>query len=86
MKTTIDREGRITLGKEVQTNLGVQPGDDVLLEQRGAELVIRAAKPQSGLSLEGNVLVHRGTCVASTDPLTIDRDERFDQLTEGLPK
>lgn len=32
MKATIDREGRIALAKEVQAQVGVQPGDEVLLE------------------------------------------------------
>ena len=60
MKATIDREGRIALAQEVQTQLGVQPGDEVLLEHRGDEWIIKAAKSATGLCLEGNVLVHRG--------------------------
>jgi bifunctional DNA-binding transcriptional regulator/antitoxin component of YhaV-PrlF toxin-antitoxin module len=60
MNATIDQEGRIALGQEVQNQLGVQPGDDVLLENRGDEWVIKAAKPATGLCREGNVLVHRG--------------------------
>ena len=63
MKATIDREGRIALAEEVQQRLGVHPGDDVVLETRGNELVVKAANGKTGLSSEGNVLVHRGTAL-----------------------
>jgi bifunctional DNA-binding transcriptional regulator/antitoxin component of YhaV-PrlF toxin-antitoxin module len=87
MKATIDRDGRIALGKEVQSHLGVQPGDQVLLENRGDEWVTKAAKPKSGLCYEGNVLVHHGVSATPSDKaLANDRDERFEQLSEGLPK
>lgn len=85
MIATIDHQGRIVLDQELQKQLGVQPGDDVVVEPRGTELVIKAANGKSGLCREGNVLVHRGTCVSDT-ALAADRDERMDQLAEGLPK
>jgi bifunctional DNA-binding transcriptional regulator/antitoxin component of YhaV-PrlF toxin-antitoxin module len=91
MKTTIDQEGRIALGQDLQRQLGVQPGDEVLLESRGSEWVIKAAGAATGLCLEGNVLVHRGTMLplAAAEAELLDdtgpiRDERFEQLTEGL--
>jgi len=85
MKATIDREGWIALGHDVQKQLGVQPGDDVFLENRGDEWVIKAAKPGTGLCMEGNVLVHPGTWVTpSGDPVAADRDERMEQLSQGL--
>jgi bifunctional DNA-binding transcriptional regulator/antitoxin component of YhaV-PrlF toxin-antitoxin module len=85
MKATIDPAGRITLGKDLQTHLGVQPGDEVLLENRGDEWFIKASKPNTGLCLEGNVLVHRGVHTPRNDDLlAVARDERHDQLCEGL--
>jgi formylmethanofuran dehydrogenase subunit D len=86
MKAIIDREGRIALDHEVQQQLGVQPGDEVVLEPRGAEVVIKAAHGKTGLCYEGNVLVHRGTCVRKTNPLADNREERMDQLGQGLPQ
>lgn len=87
MKATIDRDGRITLGAELQRRLGVRPGDEVLLEQRGAECVIKAVRPGTGLTLEGNVLVHCGTGSSEpTDLLESDRDERYKQLSNGIPR
>jgi bifunctional DNA-binding transcriptional regulator/antitoxin component of YhaV-PrlF toxin-antitoxin module len=87
MRTTIDREGRIALGRDLQDELGVQPGDDVLLERRGEEWIIQAAKGERGLCLEGNVLVHRGVSrTPGVDALAEVRDERLEQLSEGLPQ
>ena len=45
MKTTIDPQGRIQLGEELRSWLGVQPGDEVVVEKRGSECVLTAAKP-----------------------------------------
>jgi bifunctional DNA-binding transcriptional regulator/antitoxin component of YhaV-PrlF toxin-antitoxin module len=86
MIATIDREGRIVLDQELQKQLGVQPGDDVVVEPRGAELVIKAVNGKTGLCHEGNVLVHRGTCVTQNDDLAADRDDRMAQLCQGLPR
>jgi hypothetical protein len=87
MKATIERDGRIALQKELQVQLGVQPGDDVVFESCGSDWLIKAAKTETGLSLEGNVLVHRGVCSGPIDAsLAQVREERFDQLSEGLPR
>jgi AbrB family looped-hinge helix DNA binding protein len=65
MKTTIDAAGRILLPADLQTRLGVKPGDEIVLEERAGEWVIKPANAATGLSWEGNVLVHRGS--SSTD-------------------
>src|SRR4051812_22551961 len=85
MKATIDREGRIALTKELQDQLGVQPGDEVLVENHGREWVIKAAKDKAGLCQEGNVLVHCGTtAMPNIDPLATVREERSKMLCKGL--
>jgi AbrB family looped-hinge helix DNA binding protein len=87
MKTTIDEAGRIELPVDLRTQLGVNPGDELELEQRAGEWVIRSSRADSGLCWEGNVLVHKGR---TTGRATIDdvveqvRSERLDQLSEGL--
>jgi bifunctional DNA-binding transcriptional regulator/antitoxin component of YhaV-PrlF toxin-antitoxin module len=89
MKTTIDSSGRIQLPEDLQARLGVKPGDEIVIEQRAGEWVIKAAQGESGLSWEGNVLVHRGRMATGT---TIEelidevREDRFDQVTSGLPQ
>jgi AbrB family looped-hinge helix DNA binding protein len=89
MKTTIDSLGRIQLPEDLQVRLGVKPGDEVVLEERGGEWIIRSPHSEAGLTWEGNVLVHRGTTVtgATVEELIDEiRDDRFRQLTNGLPE
>jgi bifunctional DNA-binding transcriptional regulator/antitoxin component of YhaV-PrlF toxin-antitoxin module len=76
MKATIDREGRIALAPELQSELGVQPGDDVLLENRGGDWIIKAAKTETGLCYEGELLVHRGTAL----PVAADEAELLEDI------
>ena len=70
--------------------LGVKPGDEILLEARmPGEWILKSANSATGLLLEGNVLVHRGTCTsnATIEELLDDvRNDRFRDLAEGLGK
>lgn len=87
MKATIDRDGRIELKRELQIMLGVEPGDEVIVEGLGNEVVIRSAKSETGLALADNVLVHRGSSVGSIDSVLEQiRNERIEHLGEGLPR
>lgn len=89
MKTIMDEVGRIQLPEDVRTHLGVKPGDEVVLEERAGEWVLKSAHAQTGLSWEGNVLVHRGlsgTSVTIEELIDEDRDERFRHLTKGFIK
>jgi hypothetical protein len=82
MKTVLDDAGRIQLSQDVQARLGVRPGDEVVLEERAGEWVIRPANATAGLSWEGNVLVHRGT--SRTGAAVEDlREERLCGLSEA---
>jgi AbrB family looped-hinge helix DNA binding protein len=87
MKAVVDEAGRIQLPEDVRVQLGVKPGDEVVLEARAGEWVLRSAHARSGLAWEGPVLVHKGTSMtgATIDGLIDDaRNERFRQLTEGF--
>ncbi len=87
MKATIDSQGRIELPHDLQLQLGVRPGEEVTLESRWGECVITPARAAPGLCLEGNVLVHRAVAPSSPDAgLTNLREERFEQLAEGLSR
>jgi len=60
-----------------------------LLEERGWEWILKSANATTGLSWEGNVLVHKGSTTTSAtveDLLDDTRDERFRQVTEGSPR
>jgi bifunctional DNA-binding transcriptional regulator/antitoxin component of YhaV-PrlF toxin-antitoxin module len=87
METVVDESGRIQLPEDVRSQLGVGPGDHVILEPRAGEWVLKAAHASAALSWEGNVLVHQGTSTpgaAAESLIDQARDERFRQLTEGF--
>ncbi len=84
MKATIDRDGRIQLGQDLQSQLGLRPGDDVVFENRAGEWILKAAPSEKGLGHEGNVLVHRGIGTPPMDLLAQVREERALQLMEGV--
>ncbi len=87
MKAMIDSQGRIELPRDLQLQLGLWPGEEVSLETRGGECVITPARITTGLCLEGNVLVHRAAAPCSPEGgLTFARDDRYEQLVEGLPQ
>jgi len=56
------------------------------LERHGDASSIDATAGESGLCYEGNVLVHRGTCTSKKDLLEAERDERMEQLRQGIPQ
>jgi hypothetical protein len=83
MHVVVDTERKITLAPEI----GAEPGDEVILEQRGEEWVLRITKVPTGLCRDGEVLVHRGVSTKSAEEVLEElRNERLDQLSEGLPK
>jgi AbrB family looped-hinge helix DNA binding protein len=87
MTTVVDEAGRIQLPEDVRAQLGVGPGDQVILEPRAGEWVLRSIHAPTALTWEGNVLVHQGTSQPSTEVESLidqARDERFRQLTEGF--
>jgi bifunctional DNA-binding transcriptional regulator/antitoxin component of YhaV-PrlF toxin-antitoxin module len=87
MKTIVDEIGRIQLPELVQAQLGLKPGDEVVLEQRAGEWVLKSAHTQTGLFWEGNVLVHKGMSMTNAtveDSIDEDRNERFRHLTHGF--
>lgn len=74
--------------QDLQAQLGGKPGDEVVLEERAGEWVIKSAHAESGLGFEGNVLVHRGTTVtgATVEELINEvRNEPFHHLADGSP-
>jgi AbrB family looped-hinge helix DNA binding protein len=87
MKTVVDEAGRILLPEEVRAQLGVEPGDQVILEPRAGEWVLKPDRATPALAWEGNVLVHQGTSLpgaAAENSIDQARNERLRQLAEGF--
>ena len=85
MKATLDSDGRIQLPSEIQAQLGLKPGDDVILESQNGQCVIHPYQGTVGLCRDGNVLVHRGVSDSSAEAILAEiRDGRLNELGEGL--
>jgi AbrB family looped-hinge helix DNA binding protein len=81
MTSTVNELGRLELPPEVTAQLGLKPGDRVLVETGNGQCVLRPVRPDAGLRWEGNVLVHQGV---GPGPSVMDlRDERLNRLGEG---
>jgi AbrB family looped-hinge helix DNA binding protein len=83
MTSTVNDQGRLELPPEVAAQLGLKPGDRVLVETGNGQCVLRPVRPDGGLRWEGNVLVHQGVGVGPS--LRELREERLNRLAEGRP-
>jgi AbrB family looped-hinge helix DNA binding protein len=82
MTSTVNELGRLELPPEVAAQLGLKPGDRVLVETSNGQCVLQPIRPDASLRWEGNVLVHQGV---SADPSIAElRDERRNRIGEGL--
>jgi AbrB family looped-hinge helix DNA binding protein len=87
MKTKIDKSGRIELPEIVRSNLGLRPGDDVILEEDNGHWILKPADEATGLQWEGNILVHRGRSTQSADELLKHlREQRLAEMSQGMPE
>jgi bifunctional DNA-binding transcriptional regulator/antitoxin component of YhaV-PrlF toxin-antitoxin module len=85
MQITLDSEGRLPLPPEIQQQLGVKPGDAVILESQGGGCFIRPRQENSGLAWKGNVLIHQGVSDNSPERILAEvREQRLDPLCEGI--
>jgi bifunctional DNA-binding transcriptional regulator/antitoxin component of YhaV-PrlF toxin-antitoxin module len=85
MQITLDSEGRLPLPSEIQQQLGVKPGDAIILERQNGGCFIRPKQENSGLAWKGNVLVHRGVSENPPEKILAEiRDQRLAELCEGV--
>jgi AbrB family looped-hinge helix DNA binding protein len=59
MRATIDDAGRILLPEDVRLQLGVEPGDDVVLEKQGEQWVINPASRTDNLGCHRQCAEHQ---------------------------
>jgi AbrB family looped-hinge helix DNA binding protein len=84
MTSIVDDQGRLELPEAVTTQLGLKPGDRVIVETSNGLCVLRPERRDGALHWEGNVLVHRGV---GTSPSVAElREARLNGLGEGLAR
>ncbi|HEV3386133.1 MAG TPA: AbrB/MazE/SpoVT family DNA-binding domain-containing protein [Gemmata sp.] len=80
MTSTVNELGRLELPPEVTAQLGLKPGDCVIVETDNGQCVLRPVRNDTGLRWEGNVLVHQG--IGADTSVQELRDEFLNRLGE----
>ena len=71
----IDKTGRIVVPKKLRDDLGLAPGDNLLIDSDGEQLILRPAEPQPTLVKKAGIWVLQGTGASDESiPDLIDRE------------
>ena len=82
MQTTVDRFGRIVIPKELRTELGLEAGSALELEERGGTIVLKPVTGSTELVEEDGVLVFVGPVASDlAGAVRRHREERINHLT-----
>jgi len=80
----LDKHGRIRLPKSVRAQLGLLPGDEVVVELAEVGVILTPVPREPELINKRGLLVVRGELIGDIENLTErDREERIRQLSAG---
>jgi len=60
MKTTVDRFGRVVVPRDIRDRLGMRPGSEIEIDEKGDEVVLRLVEREPSLKVKEGVLVLSG--------------------------
>lgn len=80
MKTTIDRFGRLVVPKELRERLGLRAGDEIEVDSRDQEIVLKPTAQEAPLCVEEGVLVYCGR--AAGDIVAVVKRQREQRLED----
>lgn len=84
MKTTLDRFGRVVIPRDIRDRLGLRPGVEIEIVEKGNELVLRPVDHVPPLKLKKGILVFSGKATrCRRDAVKAHRDER---LRKGISR
>ncbi len=61
MITTLDRSGRVVIPKDIRARLGWRPGMEIVINEKGNEIVLKPVEHESPLRVNEGILVYSGT-------------------------
>ncbi len=84
MKTTLDRFGRVVVPKDIRDRLGLRPGTEVEIDEKGSEVVLRPVEHEPALMVKEGVLVYAGKATGDIrSAVRAHREERLKKITTG---
>lgn len=81
MKTTLDRFGRVVVPKDIRDRLGLRPGTEIEIDEKGNEVVLKPVEHEPALMVREGILVYSGT--ATGDLRGAVRAHREERLRKG---
>ncbi len=84
MKTTLDRFGRVVVPKHIRDRLGLRPGTEIEIDEKGNEVVLKVVEHEPPLTLKGGILVYSGTAIGDIrGAVRTHREERMKKVAHG---
>lgn len=84
MKTTLDRFGRVVVPKEIRDRLGLRPGAEIEIDEKGNEVVLKPVEQGPALMVKEGVLVYSGKAAGDIrGAVRAHREERVRKLSAG---
>ena len=84
MKTTLDRFGRVVVPKDIRDRLGLRPGAEIEIDEKGNEVVLKPVEHEPVLMVREGVLVYSGKATGDIrDAVRAHREERLSKIGSG---
>jgi AbrB family looped-hinge helix DNA binding protein len=84
MKTTLDRFGRVVVPKDIRDRLGLRPGAEIEIDEKGNEVVLKPVEHEPPLMVKEGILVFSGTATGDIrGAVRAHREERLRQAASG---
>ncbi|HTP06476.1 MAG TPA: AbrB/MazE/SpoVT family DNA-binding domain-containing protein [Nitrospirota bacterium] len=86
MKTTLDRFGRVVVPKDIRDRLGLRPGAEIEIDEKGNEVVLKPVEQEPALMVREGILVYSGTATGDLrGAVRAHRDERLKKASGKKP-
>ncbi len=84
MKTTLDRFGRVVVPKEIRDRLGLRPGAELEIDEKGNEVVLKPIEHGPSLIMKEGILVFTGSATGDLrGAVRALREERLGKVASG---
>ena len=82
METRLDKFGRVVIPKEIRDNLGLRPGERLVIEERDNNIILKPINGESPLYVKESVVVYSGKATDDIDKaVRAHRRERLKKVT-----